>query len=74
MTPSPGFVTGGDWIEFPVGIFKNNAGLKGKASFGFNARYKRGASVLSSLKERRMRSGTTNKNKKRNCKNERDLC
>jgi predicted outer membrane repeat protein len=43
--PSSGFVTGGGWINSPAGAYVPDPGLAGKATFGFVAKYKRGASV-----------------------------
>jgi predicted outer membrane repeat protein len=43
--PSGGFVTGGGWINSPAGAYVPDPGLAGKATFGFVAKYKKGASV-----------------------------
>jgi PKD repeat protein len=43
--PSAGFVTGGGWIDSPVGAYKADETLAGKATFGFMSKYQRGASV-----------------------------
>ena len=43
--PSAGFVTGGGWINSPLGAYKPNTSLTGKANFGFVSKYKRGATV-----------------------------
>jgi hypothetical protein len=43
--PSEGFVTGGGWIDSPEGAYTGDATLTGKASFGFVAKYKKGANV-----------------------------
>jgi hypothetical protein len=43
--PSAGFVTGGGWIDSPTGAYMADPLLSGKASFGFVARYKKGAAV-----------------------------
>ncbi|RKS43471.1 putative secreted protein (Por secretion system target), partial [Gillisia mitskevichiae] len=41
--PAGGFVTGGGWIDSPVGAMTgSNADAVGKANFGFNAKYKTG--------------------------------
>src|SRR5262249_44606195 len=42
--PSLGFVTGGGWINSPPGAMPGNPTAQGQASFGFVARYKKGAS------------------------------
>jgi hypothetical protein len=43
--PAGGFVTGGGWITSPVGAYTPDPMLTGKASFGFNAKYKQGQST-----------------------------
>lgn len=43
--PSAGFVTGGGWINSPAGAYKVNPELTGKATFGFVAKYKKGATI-----------------------------
>ena len=43
--PNSGFVTGGGWINSPAGAYVPNPLLTGKATFGFNSKYNRGASV-----------------------------
>ncbi|NEM98714.1 HYR domain-containing protein [Pontibacter burrus] len=41
--PNGGFVTGGGWIESPAGaMLGDKSGVKGRANFGFNAKYKTG--------------------------------
>jgi hypothetical protein len=40
--PSGGFVTGGRWINSPLGAYTPSPNLIGEASFGFNSKYKRG--------------------------------
>ncbi len=45
--PSAGFVTGGGWIDSPAGAYTPDPNLTGKASFGFVARYQKGANVPS---------------------------
>jgi len=42
---SAGFVTGGGWINSPVGAYIPNPSLTGKATFGFVSKYERGATV-----------------------------
>jgi len=37
-----GFVTGGGWIQSPLGAYTPNPALTGKANFGFVSKYKRG--------------------------------
>jgi hypothetical protein len=43
--PSAGFVTGGGWFDSPTGAYTADPDLTGKATFGFVARYKKGANV-----------------------------
>jgi hypothetical protein len=47
--PSGGFVTGGGWINSPVGAYKNDPNATGKANFGFNAKYKTGKNNLTEV-------------------------
>lgn len=42
---SAGFVTGGGWIDSPVGALTGNSSVTGKATFGFVSRYQRGATT-----------------------------
>ncbi len=41
--PSGGFVTGGGWIDSPVGAYAADPSLSGRVSFGFQSKYKKGA-------------------------------
>lgn len=43
--PDGGFVTGGGWFDSPLGAYTANPNLTGRASFGFNSKYKPGANV-----------------------------
>ncbi len=43
--PSGGFVTGGGWIDSPVNTAYQHMQTGGKATFGFVAKYKKGANV-----------------------------
>ena len=45
--PSAGFVTGGGWIDSPIGAYVPDASLSGKASFGFVSRYAKGQTTPS---------------------------
>ena len=40
--PNAGFVTGGGWINSPVGAYTANPSLTGKANFGFVSKYVKG--------------------------------
>jgi hypothetical protein len=54
--PSAGFVTGGGWIYSPDGALLDSA-AEGKASFGFVAKYRKGATVPTGNTEFRFRAG-----------------
>ena len=41
--PAAGFVTGGGWINSPVGAYKADQTLVGRATFGFVSKYQKGA-------------------------------
>lgn len=43
--PSAGFVTGGGWIDSPVGAYLPDASLAGKATFEFASKYQKKADV-----------------------------
>jgi len=43
--PSGGFVTGGGWIDSPVGAFPADSDLTGKANFGFVSKFKKGDTI-----------------------------
>lgn len=45
--PAGGFVTGGGWINSPVGAYRADQTKSGRASFGFVSKYKKGAAVPS---------------------------
>jgi hypothetical protein len=44
--PSGGFATGGGWIDSPAGAFTADPNRTGKATFGFNAKYKKGSNEV----------------------------
>jgi hypothetical protein len=50
-------VTGGGWIDSPVGAYAADPTLTGKASFGFVSKYKRGATIPTGQTEFRFRAG-----------------
>lgn len=62
--PDGGYVTGGGWIWSPPGAFHPNladlAGLTGKATFGFVARYRKGANVPDGNTEFHFNAGDLN--------------
>ena len=62
--PSAGFVTGGGWINSPAGAFhpelEQFAGVVGKATFGFVAKYQKGANVPTGNTEFQFKAGDLN--------------
>lgn len=61
--PSGGFVTGGGWIDSPVGactLSTCSDDTTGKAAFGFVSRYKKGASTPSGNTEFQFKAGDLN--------------
>lgn len=62
--PAGGFVTGGGWIWSPEGAFHPEmaeyAGVTGKATFGFVAKYKNGANTPSGNTEFQFKAGHLN--------------
>jgi hypothetical protein len=55
--PNGGFVTGGGWIDSPAGAYSADPALTGKATFGFVARYQRGANVPSGNTQFQFKAG-----------------
>lgn len=49
--PTGGFVTGGGWLNSPAGAYVPDPTLAGKASFGFESKYLKGASIPSGKTE-----------------------
>jgi alpha-tubulin suppressor-like RCC1 family protein len=62
--PDGGFVTGGGWINSPAGAYmpglEDTAGVVGKATFGFVAKYKKGATVPDGNTEFQFKAGNLN--------------
>jgi len=58
--PSGGFVTGGGWFNSPAGAYKADETLTGKATFGFVAKYKKGANVPDGNTEFQFKAGDLN--------------
>lgn len=58
--PSAGFVTGGGWIDSPAGAYAADPSLTGRATFGFVAKYKKGASVPTGQTEFQFHLGNLN--------------
>jgi hypothetical protein len=55
-----GFVTGGGWINSPTGSYAANPTASGRANFGFNSQYKKGASVPTGETEFQLHFATFN--------------
>jgi PKD repeat protein len=55
--PSAGFVTGSGSIDSPVGAYRPDESLSGKATFGFLSKYKKGASTPEGRTEFEFRAG-----------------
>ncbi len=61
--PDSGFVTGGGWIDSPTGACQFatcTADTTGKANFGFNAKYKKGANVPDGNTQFQFKAGDLN--------------
>ena len=58
--PSSGFVTGGGFIDSPPGAYRPDTTLVGKANFGFNAQYKKGANIPTGQTEFQFQVATFN--------------
>ncbi len=58
--PDSGFVTGGGWIDSPAGAYAANPTLTGKANFGFNAKYQKGANVPDGNTQFQFKAGDLN--------------
>jgi hypothetical protein len=62
--PNGGFVTGGGWINSPASAFHPDleefAGVTGKATFGFVAKYQKGANLPTGNTEFQFKAGNLN--------------
>jgi hypothetical protein len=58
--PSGGFVTGGGWINSPVGAYRADVTLTGKAIFGFESKYQKGATIPTGNTEFKFQTGDMN--------------
>jgi len=58
--PEGGFVTGGGWITSPPGAYAPNPALIGRANFGFNSKYHKGATVPTGQTEFQFKVGNLN--------------
>jgi PKD repeat protein len=56
--PNGGFVTGGGWIMSPAGAYAADPTLTGKATFGFVAKYQKGATTPSGNTEFQFKAGS----------------
>ena len=60
--PLGGYVTGGGWVNSPLGAYMLDPTLAGKATFGFVARYLKGAKVPTGNTEFQFKAGNLNFN------------
>jgi predicted extracellular nuclease len=58
--PDGGFITGGGWIDSPAGAYTHDLTLSGKATFGFVAKYKKGATIPEGNTEFQFKAGDLN--------------
>jgi PKD repeat protein len=58
--PNGGFVTGGGWIDSPAGAYTADPALTGKATFGFVAKYHKGAQVPTGNTQFQFKAGDLN--------------
>jgi len=58
--PNGGFVTGGGWINSPVGAYVFDPSLTGKANFGFVSKYLKGATKPTGETEFQFKAGDLN--------------
>jgi hypothetical protein len=58
--PSAGFVTGGGWIDSPVGAYVPDPAAAGPARFGFVSQYKKGATVPTGSTQFQFQAGDVN--------------
>ena len=58
--PAAGFVTGGGWFTSPIGAYKPDPTLTGKANFGFVSKYQKGASIPTGETEFQFKAGNLN--------------
>jgi len=58
--PDAGFVTGGGWLMSPIGAYKPDPTLSGKATFGFVSKYQHGATIPTGQTEFQFKAGNLN--------------
>jgi hypothetical protein len=58
--PSGGFVTGGGFITSPAGAYVKDPSATGRANFGFNSKYLKGATVPTGQTEFQFKAGSLN--------------
>lgn len=54
--PSAGFVTGGGWIQSPLGAYRQDVTITGRATFAFVSKYQKGANVPTGTTEFRFQA------------------
>jgi hypothetical protein len=58
--PNGGFITGGGWLNVAQGSYVGAPGMAGRANFGFNSQYKKGASTPTGETEFNFQAGNMN--------------
>jgi hypothetical protein len=58
--PNGGFVTGGGWVDSPIGAYSADPTLVGRASFGFVSKYEKGAKIPTGQTEFQFKAGNLN--------------
>ncbi len=58
--PNGGFVTGGGFITSPAGAYVKDPAATGRANFGFNSKYQKGATTPSGQTEFQFKAGSLN--------------
>ncbi|HEY0602688.1 MAG TPA: PKD domain-containing protein, partial [Herpetosiphonaceae bacterium] len=58
--PNGGFVTGGGFINSPAGAYVADPSASGRANFGFNSKYQKGATVPTGQTEFQFKAGNLN--------------
>ena len=60
MIHTGGFVTGGGWIDSPIGAAVDYPTAVGKANFGFNAKFQKGSNIPTGNTEFQFKAGNLN--------------
>jgi hypothetical protein len=58
--PTAGFVTGGGWINSPIGAYTTDPSLTGRANFGFVSKYQKGKTLPSGNTEFQFQAANLN--------------